>query len=135
MTEPAQVSVARRSRIWPPPRFWNIALRTAHLAVSGALFGGHVFGQSAERLLMWLYCTLGTGAALGMIEAYPRLSWCYEARGICVLTKLLLIGSILWLWPYRVPILVAVIVIGSVGSHMPRRYRHFSVLHGRELRD
>jgi hypothetical protein len=36
-----------------------------------------------------------------------------------------------WLWQYRVPILVAVIVIASVGSHMPRRFRHYSLLHRR----
>lgn len=52
-----------------------------------------------------------------------------------MLTKLLLIASIPWLWPYRVPILAVVIVIGSVGSHMPRRYRHFSLVHGRALPD
>lgn len=80
VSEPAPVSAARPSRVWPPRRFWNIALRTAHLAVSGALFGGHVFDQTAERLLVWLYCTLGTGAALAMIEAFPRFSWCYEVR-------------------------------------------------------
>ena len=34
-----------------------------------------------------------------------------------------------------VPILLAVVVIGSVGSHMPGRYRHFSVIYGQVIRD
>jgi hypothetical protein len=33
-----------------------------------------------------------------------------------------------------VPILIAVIVIGSVGSHMPRKYRYCSLLPRRGIR-
>jgi hypothetical protein len=38
-------------------------------------------------------------------------------------------------WDYRLPILLAVIVIGSVGSHMPGRYRHYSVLYRRVIHE
>ncbi len=31
-------------------------------------------------------------------------------------------------WDYRLPILLAVIVLGSVGSHMPARFRYYSVI-------
>ena len=37
------------------------------------------------------------------------------------------------LWPYRVAILAAVIILASVGSHMPARFRYYSILHGRML--
>ena len=114
-------------------RLWNIAVRTAHIVAAAGLFGGHVFGVHAEQLLWWLYATIFTGAVLMLLEAYPNLSWCYQPRGACVLVKLILLMTIPWFWDYRVPILVAVLIIASVGSHMPRRYRHYSLMHRREL--
>jgi hypothetical protein len=48
-----------------------------------------------------------------------------------VLVKLLLLASIPWLWDYRVSILAVVVVIASAGSHMPARFRYFSLLPGR----
>lgn len=100
----------------------------------GALFGGHLFEVATERLLWWLYGTIFTGFVLVLLEAYANLSWCYQARGACVFLKLLLLCSIPWLWDYRVPILISVLVIASVGAHMPRRYRDFSLLRLRELK-
>ncbi len=109
-------------------RYWNIGFRTAHIVVAAALFGGHVFAVPSEQLLWWLYAVIFTGAVLVLFEAYGDPYWCVQARGICVLTKLALLGSIPWLWDYRVPILIAVLIIASVGSHMPRRYRYQSFL-------
>ena len=114
-------------------RIWNIAFRTAHIVAAAGLFGGHVFEVPAEQLLWWLYVTIFTGSVLMLLEAYPNLSWCYQPRGACVLVKLGLLIAIPWFWDYRVPILIVVLIIASVGSHMPRRYRHYSLMHRREL--
>jgi hypothetical protein len=38
-------------------------------------------------------------------------------------------------WDYRLPILLAVVVIASVGSHMPARFRYYSVLQREIIRD
>jgi len=103
-------------------------LRTSHIGVIGVLFGGHVFGIGRERLLSWLYLTVITGAVLLVIEAYPSWRWCYQCRGALVITKVLLLCFVPWLWDYRVPVLIAVIVIGSVGSHMPQRFRYYSLV-------
>lgn len=113
-------------------RFWNIGVRTIHIVAAAALFGGHVFEVPAEQLLWWLYLTICTGSVLVLFEAYGNPSWCFQARGLFVLAKLSLLCSIPWLWDYRVPILVAVLIMASVGSHMPRRYRDISLLHRRE---
>ncbi len=117
----------------PYARAWNIGLRTAHIAVSGSLVGGHVFDVPRERLLPWLYATIITGGALVFIEAFPRWRWCYQGRGLCVWVKLILLSLIPWFWEYRVPILFVVVVIASVGSHMPGRFRYYSVIHRRVL--
>ena len=114
-------------------RVWNIALRTIHIGVAGALFGGHVFDTAEGRLLPWLYATIVTGGCLILVEGYPHLYWCYQIRGLLVLAELLLLCLIPWFWDDRVAILAVVIVIACVGSHMPGKYRYYSVVHRRVL--
>jgi len=106
----------------------NIALRTAHIGVTGALFGGHVFAISAERLLPFLSLAILTGNVLLIVEIYPTWRRMFEVCSAMIAAKLLLLCLIPWLWTYRVAILIAVIIIASIGSHMPRRYRYYSIL-------
>lgn len=117
----------------PYARAWNIGTRTAHIAVTSVLVGGHVFNVSTTELVPWLYATIVTGVMLIVLEAFPRWCWFYQGRGLFVIAKLLLLAAIPWAWDYRVPILFAVIVIASVGSHMPGRFRYYSVVHRRVL--
>ena len=109
-------------------RAWNITLRTAHIGVMGMLLGGHFFQVPAARLLPLLYLAILTGAALGIVELSPDWRGLFEFRSLVIAAKLLLLVSIPWLWDYRVPILIAVLVMASVGSHLPRQIRHFSIL-------
>jgi hypothetical protein len=111
-------------------RFWNIALRTAHIAAMGILLGGHAFDGPPSRLLPILWWTVGTGIALGAVEAGGRLLWFHQGRGLMTLAKLLLVASIPWFWEYRLPILLVVVGLASVGSHMPARFRYYSIVYG-----
>jgi hypothetical protein len=120
MAETAQSSGWRRG--------WNIGFRTAHIGITSVLFGGHVFGIAAQRLLPWLYLTILTGAVLMVLEAWPNWRWCFQGQGVMPIAKVLVMCLVPWLWSYRAAILIVVIVLGSVGSHMPRRYRHYSFL-------
>ncbi len=117
----------------PYGRAWNIGFRTAHIAVTGILLGGHVFDVSADQLRPLLWLTIATGSALMFLEAYPTGHWPYQGRGVMVWLKLLLLGIIPWLWDYRVAILLVVVVLASVGSHMPARFRYYSLVHGKVL--
>jgi hypothetical protein len=114
-------------------RAWNIAFRTAHIAVTGALFGGHVFAIAAKRLLPCLYLSVLTGIALLVVELYPEWRRAFEVRTLIIAAKLLLLCLVPWLWSYRVPILIVVIAIASIGSHMPRRYRYYSIVDRRPV--
>jgi len=114
-------------------RAWNIAVRTVHIGVTGALFGGHVFAVPAQRLLPFLYLTILSGIALFVAELYPEWRRVFEVRTAMIVAKLALLCLIPWLWTCRVPILIAVIVIASIGSHMPRRYRYYSILDRRPV--
>ncbi len=122
-----------QERDLPHRRAWNIAFRTAHLAATGILLGGHAFDVAEGRLRIALYASIATGLSLVVVEAYPGLRWFYQGRGAMVLTKLALLCTIPFFWAYRVPILLAVLAIASVGSHMPSRFRYYSFVHRRVL--
>jgi hypothetical protein len=114
-------------------RLWNIALRTAHLAAMGILLGGHGFDVPRARLLVPLFWTVGTGIALGAVESGGRLLWFHQGRGLMTLAKLALVAFVPWFWDYRLPILLVVVALASVGSHMPARFRYYSVLYGKVI--
>ena len=114
-----------------PLRASNIAVRTAHIGITGVLLGGHFFGIAASRLLPILYLAILTGVVLAAIELYPDWRALFEVRTLVIGAKLLMLCSIPFLWDFRVAILVIVLVLASAGSHMPRRLRHFSILNGR----
>ena len=116
-------------------RWLNITLRTAHLGSMGILLGGHVFDVPPERLLVSLWLTVGTGLALAAVEAGPRLLWFHQGRGVMTMAKLALMGSVLLAWDSRVPILLTVVVIASVGSHMPGRFRYYSLRYRQVIHD
>jgi len=113
---------------WRYFRATNIALRTAHICTAGMVAGGHFFGIAPEKILSWSWAAVLTGAALMVLEAYPGWRYVCEGRGAMVVGKLALLCLIPWQWNARVPILIAVMVIGSIGSHMPKTYRHYPVL-------
>jgi hypothetical protein len=121
------------SGIKPPitlGRALNIAWRTAHIGFASVLVGGHVFDVEREQLHWWLYLTIASGAVLIVLEAHPRWRWLHEGRGLLTILKLLLLCLVPWLWTYRSWLLAGVIVLASVGSHMPARFRYHSFWYG-----
>lgn len=133
-----KVSVADRKRIFfpdppralPAERVIRTALRTAHIAAFGILLGGHMFDVEAERLRLWLWLTIATGAAFVALELYGSFIWVQELRGCLTLCKLLLLCLVPFFWTRRIWLLLSVLVIGSVCSHMPGRYRYYSLWRG-----
>jgi hypothetical protein len=116
-------------------RALNIAFRTAHLAAMGILLGGHAFDVDHEKLHLVLWLTIGTGVALSAIESGPRLLWFHQGRGLLTMAKVILLFAVPLVWDYRLPILLVVVVIASVGSHMPARYRYYSVIYREVIPD
>ncbi len=117
----------------PAHRALGIALRTGHLMTFGAVVGGHVFGVETARLLPFLIATIATGAGLMALELAVTFGWLFTGKGMAVLLKLLLLLLVPLFWEHRVAILLAVVVVASVGAHMPGRYRHYSLLTARAL--
>lgn len=113
----------------PYARAWNVGARTVHLAATGTLLGGHVFGVAADTLLAWLWVAMASGAVILAVELYTSFDWLAQVGGLAVVLKLALLCVIPFAWSARVPILFVVVVIAGVGAHMPGRFRHYSLLY------
>lgn len=129
--QPAEARRSLRALLCPDPprrlphaRLLNITARTIHLGAFGLLLGGHVWAVDAERLLPAFWVTVLSGLALVALECAASLRWVVEGRGVAVFLKLGLLLLIPVWWEYRVPLLLGVVVIASIGSHMPARFRH-----------
>lgn len=117
----------------PYARAMSIALRTLHIAAVGILLGGHAFEVPSVRLLPWLSLSIISGAGLIGLELYSSCKWLYQGKGVLVMLKLLLIAAVAVFWEQRLWLLLAALVLGSVGSHMPGRFRYYSFLHRRVI--
>lgn len=112
----------------PRHRALGLALRTAHLTTFGALLGGHLFDVDPARLRPFLLATIASGVALLGLGLASTCAWLAMGKGLAVLVKLALLLMVPLFWEYRVPLLLLVVAIASVGSHMPSRFRHRCVL-------
>ncbi len=118
-------------RALPGARWTRTSLRTLHLVAVGALYGGHVYGVEADRLLPALAAVLATGGALVIFEVWQARIWLVQLRGAATFVKLVLVAGVGVAWELRLVLLTLALVIGSVSSHMPGRWRYHSLLHGR----
>jgi hypothetical protein len=116
----------------PHARVYSIAFRTLHILAISILVGGHAFNAPAEQLRPLLYVAIVSGIGMAVIEAYPSFQSLFQGWGLLLLSTLALLCVIPFAWKYRFPILLVVVIIGSVGSHMTKKLRHYSLLDGPE---
>ena len=115
-------------------RAWSIALRTAHIIAFSVVLGGYFWGIEPVRLRPAFVLTILTGFGLAGLELYKSLHWLFLGKGLVVLVKLVLLAWLPFAGDAALPLLLAVVVLASVGAHMPSRYRHYSVLLRRVVR-
>ncbi len=109
----------------------EILLRTGHIGAMSALFGGALFAIPFAHLISWHQAAVATGSALVLLGINQSRHWPYQVRGVMAITHVGLLGLVPLYPEYRALIFAAVLVIGSVGSHMPGGIRHWSLVHGR----
>lgn len=111
----------------------DMVLRSCHIGTSSVLVGGLVFAVPFTRLSTWHNLTIATGSALILFNVLKCRHWPYQGRGLMAALHV----GLLWFahvrTEYMVPLLMAVLTIGVVGSHMPALLRHWSVVHRRVL--
>ena len=98
------------------------------MAIS-VLVGGHAFNAPIGALRPWLYAAVVSGIGMILLETGPSLHFIFEGWGVMLVCKLVLLCCIPFAWSERLVILLVVTGIASVGSHMPARFRHYSLLY------
>jgi hypothetical protein len=115
----------------PGARWLRTSLRALHLIGVGALYGGHLYDVDVTRLQPALLSVLLTGGLLVGFEVWQSRIWLVQLRGVATFLKLGLLAAIGLTPDLTVALLTLALLIGSVSSHMPGRWRYYSVLHGR----
>ena len=106
-------------------RALRITLRTVHLLSFSVLYGGHWFGLPKTELVPWLWWTVLSGVGLIAVELWSGFDWIFQLSCALVCVKLCVLLLVPVFWGHRTALLTVVIVIGSVGSHMPGSLRHY----------
>ena len=112
-------------------RILDVVLRTVHVLVISVLFGGAVFKIPAAQLSPWKYLAIVTGGALIVSEILHSRHWPYQGRGVMVFIHVGLFSLAGFQPGLAIPCLLAALVVGMLGSHMPKKLRHWSFIHGR----
>ncbi len=118
----------REPRDFPLRRTVRIGLRSLHILTAGTFVGGHIFAQPADLLAPWFTSAMVTGFLLLLTDLHASCAFLLEARGISVLIKLIVLGSVAVFPEQTLPLLVAVVMIGAISSHLPKRFRHHVML-------
>lgn len=112
-------------------RALDILFRTVHIGVIGILLGGAVFQAPLPELHRIAHWVVLTGLGLVATELHHSLRWPHEGRGLLAMSHMLPL-LLLHLWPARcVEMLWLAVIIGAIGSHMPRHLRHWSLIYGK----
>ncbi|WP_145924881.1 hypothetical protein [Syntrophotalea acetylenivorans] len=112
-------------------RALDILLRTGHIGVIGVLLGGATFQAPLPAVHCYAWLVVITGLGLVGTELHHSLRWPHEGRGLMAFSHMLPI-VLLHLWPaFCVELLWIALVVGAIGSHMPRSLRHWSLVYGK----
>ena len=101
-------------------------LRTGHILAAGTLLGGVIFQQPWTALQPWWIAMLATGLALLATDLYASCGYLVQVSGLTVVLKMGLSALAGWYPQAALPLLLVALVIGSISSHMPGRYRHLA---------
>ena len=112
-------------------RYLDIVLRIMHVLVISILFGGAVFKVPAARLLPAQILSIVTGGALIASEISHHRHWPIQGRGLMVYIHAGLAGLAGISPNLAMPCVLAALVIGMAGSHMPKKLRYWEFIHRR----
>jgi hypothetical protein len=116
-------------------RWFSIVVRTCHIGVGAVFFGGCVLHVPFAQLALWHHLAIVTGGGLLLLELLHDMHWPFQGKGLLCLLHVFL-GVMIHLKPdLTVPLLWAILISGCIGSHMSRHFRHWSILHGWEVRE
>jgi hypothetical protein len=112
----------------PWERAIGVALRTAHLGAMALLVGAQHFAAPEASLRLWRILTAATGVALLVSEVSHSRHWIHQARGVITIAHVAVLASVLVWGGLGRSATLAALTIGSIGSHLPRAVRKWSLL-------
>jgi len=143
MTMPAGAAPGRESLPWPPAphpartfrgaRWVQTIARTVHIAAMGTVLGGVAFEVPERALVTAISFTIASGLLLFGINLWKSGTYLYQGHGVAVLLKLALLGTGLLFPAARFECYLAATAVASIGSHMPKTWRHWSFLDHRVI--
>jgi hypothetical protein len=116
-------------------RWLRISLRTWHLMSMAFLVGGTAAGLPFAEQPVAMWGTVLSGALFIAVELYASCIFLAQLKGVAVLVKILLLWAALISRDNGLSYLLASIVIGGISSHMPGRFRYYSLFHGRVVKE
>ena len=124
---------------WPPRRpGWarpaQVLFRTVHVAAMALVLGGLAFDVPEGRLHVAGVLTVASGILLLAVEVAKTGVFLYTGAGVASLLKLALLGLGEAFPVARFELYLAATLVASVGSHMSGRWRHYSLLDRKVLR-
>ncbi|MCH8885454.1 MAG: hypothetical protein IIC13_02590 [SAR324 cluster bacterium] len=131
-----------KSVLFPKPmrdfkgqRWVRIFLRTWHLLSMGFLLGGSGYGLTLAEQPLALWSTFLSGLVFSLLELYATSVWLFQLKGQAVIVKFLLLGAAVISPRNALAFLVTAVIVGGVSSHMPGKYRYYSIYHGRVIKE
>ena len=113
----------------------RISLRTVHLISMAFLVGSVALGHSVTDLPVSFWGTVLSGVLFIGVELHQSFVWLFQLKGLAVVVKaLLLVGSAI-APRSALAMLVLAIIIGGISSHLPGKYRCYSIWHGKVIRE
>ncbi len=88
------------------------------------LIAAFYYAQSDAEIMLWVSVAGLSGMALLLTDIYASFAVLLEWRGLAMMAK---IGGLLLLPVadgFEIALLVGILVIGSVSSHLSRKFRH-----------
>jgi hypothetical protein len=132
--------MAIQSVLFPRPprasrgvRLAQLAARTVHVVGMGLVLGGVACRVPGPSLAAPIALTVASGVALLALDLWKSCDVLHQGNGLALLLKLALLGLGLLLPAHRLAWYVAATAVASVGSHMPRTWRHWSLLERRVM--
>ncbi len=116
-------------------RWLRISLRTVHLISMAFLVGGVALGHSVTDLPVSLWGTVLSGMVFVGVELHQSFVWLFQLKGLAVGVKALLLVGAAIAPRSALAMLVLAIIIGGISSHMPGKYRYYSIWHGKVIKE
>jgi len=122
---------AHSTRSFRGERALKIAARSIHIAAMGLVLGGVAWAVPGHALDTALAVTIASGSVLMGVDLWKDGGYLVQGNGVAVLLKLALLALGLAFPAARLGCCLAATVVASVGSHMPRAWRHWSFVRRR----